>query len=63
MRKHGVSPPGVGFWSGFRVYEQHGSEWQHFMAGSGYTNVLQDLHKCGILLPQCQLPASNLTPL
>ena len=31
-----------------RVYEQDGSEWQHFMAGSGYTNVLQDLHRCAL---------------
>ena len=29
-----------------RVYEQDGFEWQHFMTGPGYTNVLQDLHRC-----------------
>ena len=29
-----------------RVFEQDGREWQYFMTGSGYTNVLQDLHKC-----------------
>ena len=29
-----------------RVYEQDGSEWQHFMTGSKYTRVLQDLHEC-----------------
>ena len=28
-----------------RVYEQDGSAWQHFMTGSGYRNVLQDLHR------------------
>ena len=29
-----------------RVYEQDGSAWQRFMTGSGYHNVLQDLHRC-----------------
>ena len=33
-----------------RVYEQDGSEWQHFMTGPGYTNVLQDLHRCALRL-------------
>lgn len=32
-----------------RVYEQDGFEWQHFMTGPGYTNVLQDLHRCAQL--------------
>ena len=29
---------------------QNGNAWRNFMAGSGYTNVFQDLHRCRRLL-------------